>query len=90
MVSFTLYQTAQRLYIVRHSGSGAEEHWRVLNIDRTSGELAAAEDPTDYSKAQLQRLLATLHAGGCCKGWRCGRGCAAAGPACPQLPLPSA
>lgn len=63
MVSFTLYQTAQRLYIVRHSRDGPEEHWRVLRVDRTSAELAATEDPTCYTKPQLQRVLAALNAG---------------------------
>ncbi|PRW58397.1 phosphoinositide phosphatase SAC1 [Chlorella sorokiniana] len=64
MVSFTLYQTPQRLFIVRHSREGGEEHWRVLRVDRTSSEFAATEDPTCcYTKPQLQRLLATLHAG---------------------------
>lgn len=63
MVSFTLYQTAQRLYIVRHSRDGPGEHWRVLRVDRTSAELAATEDPTCYTKPQLQRVLAALNAG---------------------------
>lgn len=64
MVSFTLYQTSQRLYIVRHSREGAREHWSVLKVDRACPQLAATEDPTCYTKSQLQRLLATLNAGG--------------------------
>ncbi|PSC75191.1 phosphoinositide phosphatase SAC1 [Micractinium conductrix] len=62
---YTIYQTATRLYVVRHardSESGAEE-WRVLKVDRTSAELEAAEDPTAYTRPQIQRLLATMHAG---------------------------
>ena len=47
----------------RDSESGAEE-WRVLKVDRTSAELEAAEDPTAYTRPQIQRLLATMHAGG--------------------------
>lgn len=35
----------------------------MLKLDRTSPELQAAEDPTAYSKPQIQRLLAALHAG---------------------------
>lgn len=35
----------------------------MLRVDRTSPEFAATEDPTCYTKPQLQRLLATLNAG---------------------------
>lgn len=35
----------------------------MLKLDRTSVELQAAEDPTSYSKPQIRRLLAALHAG---------------------------
>ncbi|KAL4426372.1 hypothetical protein ABPG77_004666 [Micractinium sp. CCAP 211/92] len=61
----TIYQTATRLYCVRHAQDAAtgEEEWRVLKLDRTSSELQAAEDPTPYTKPQIQRLLAALHAG---------------------------
>ncbi|KAL4430910.1 hypothetical protein ABPG75_006166 [Micractinium tetrahymenae] len=61
----TIYQTASRLYCVRHAHDAAtgEEEWRVLKLDRRSVELQAAEDPTPYTRPQLQRLLAALHAG---------------------------
>jgi hypothetical protein len=58
----TLYQTASRLYIVRQQSAG-EEEFRVLKLDRTTAALEAVEDPTPYTKAQVQRLLATVHAG---------------------------
>ena len=61
----TLYQTASRLYVVRQqsAGAGAGEEFRVLKLDRTTAALEAVEDPTPYTKAQVQRLLATVHAG---------------------------
>lgn len=46
-----------------------EEEWRVLKLDRTSSELQAAEDPTPYTKPQIQRLLAALHAGLWAQEW---------------------
>ena len=58
----TLYQTASRLYVVRQQSAG-EEEFRVLKLDRTTAALEAVEDPTPYTKAQVQRLLATVHAG---------------------------
>jgi hypothetical protein len=70
----TLYQTASRLYVVRQQSAG-EEEFRVLKLDRTTAALEAVEDPTPYTKAQVQRLLATVHAGeaalrACvCRGW---------------------
>lgn len=65
-----LYQTAARLYVVRQgpAGSGTEEgeeEFRVLKLDRTAAELEASEDPTSYTRPQLQRLLAAIHAGKC-------------------------
>jgi len=46
-----------------HDAATGAEEWRVLKLDRTSPELDAAEDPTPYTKPQMQRLLAAIHAG---------------------------
>lgn len=35
----------------------------MLKLDRTAVDLQACEDPTAYTKPQIQRLLAALHAG---------------------------
>lgn len=61
----TLYQTSQRLYVVRHTvGADGEEEFRVLKLDRTVAALDASEDPTPYTRPQMRRLLAAIHAGG--------------------------
>ena len=70
----TLYQTAQRLYAVRQTvGREGQEEFRVLKLDRTSPTLDACEDPTPYTKPQIQRLLAAIHAGECSTGSSAGR-----------------
>lgn len=65
MVAFTLYQTSTKLYAIRHDsgGSDGEECWRVLKLDRSSATLEAAEDTHPYTRPQIQRLLASIHAG---------------------------
>ena len=86
MVAFTVYQTSTRLYVVRHESRGGEdggECWRVLKLDRCSPVVEAAEDPHTYSRPQIQRLLASIHAGAA-GGWgACGsRACRLLQPAC--------
>ncbi|KAL4859481.1 Phosphoinositide phosphatase SAC1 [Chlorella vulgaris] len=60
----TLYQTAQRLYVVRHAlDHDGKDEYRVLKLDRSTAALDVCEDPTPYTKPQIQRLLAAINAG---------------------------
>jgi phosphatidylinositol 3,5-bisphosphate 5-phosphatase len=63
MHKYTLYETAHRFYIV---GSDlADTTSRILKIDRTAddGELSVVEDDVEYTRAEMNGLLATIEDG---------------------------
>ena len=58
----TLYETLQRFYLVGSDHTGTS--FRVLKIDRTESKaLVLSESGHEYTKNQLNELLAMIHEG---------------------------
>lgn len=63
MHKYTLYETAHRFYIVGSDLSDTTS--RILKIDRTAddGELSITEDDVEYTRTEMNGLLATIEDG---------------------------